>query len=171
MTSKETLLALIASKNQSILDSFGVALTSDKISFGYPVAGDYPEGNDTMIVASVKNHRKVRDSSYTYYYGRNDLQAAFTAIGVNEVSVKLLPDEVNINTVLNALKLKYNFQLDAIEVISDSYVGDKYSFTVTQNSLLWKNSLTVTIVDASILLAEAFPNNILDGFVLPVFPS
>lgn len=166
MTAKETLLAHLVSKNQEVLDHYEVTLTVNDLDFTLPEAGEWIEGNNTRIIATMRRGRKVTGSN-TYYYSRNDLQEAFSAIGLEEVPCAI-EGTPNIANVLNELRTTYNLQLDPNEVIDVRLEGDQFSFGVTERSLLWLNRLTVTIVDAYLIqLHIAFPNNVLDGLIAP----
>lgn len=165
MTAKETLLAHLVSKNQAVLDSYKVTLGVNDLDFTDPEPGNWIEGNNTRIIAVMRAGRRVSGSN-TYYYSRNDLQGAFSAIGVEEVLCPI-DGEPDLGKVLNSLRNRYNLQLDPNEVIDVQVSGDQYGFGVTSKSLLWIGRLVVTITEEQFPLDVAFPNNVLDGLIAP----
>lgn len=168
MSDKQILLDHLVSKNQATLTSFGVTLTVNDLDFNYPEAGDFLEGNNTRIIATMRSGRRVRGSNI-YHYSRNDLQAAFAAIGVEDVVVSVEGD-ANIGKVIVALYSTYNLQLDLNDVVDIVEEGDTFTFGVRATNLLWIGTLKVRVVEVGPTPLEvAFPNNVLDGFNPPDF--
>lgn len=168
MTEKQILLDHLVLKNKAVLDQYKVTLRTTDLDFSDPEAGNWESGDNTRIIATMRPSRKVTGSN-VYYYSRNDMQAAFAAIGFEEVpcAVEGTPD---IGKVLSELARRYNFQFDPNHVLDAQQVDDQFSFGVSSKCLLWLGTLTVKIVDGyGIPLDVAFPNNVLDGFVPPEF--
>jgi len=160
MTNEEMLTDLIVSANQSYLEQHNVTLARKDLTFSGPTAGEFENGNNTMI--RVTAHAKDVEGSYDYHYKRLDMQQAFTDLGVGQVSVDV--KEIIGAGVLNALRRKYNFILYASEV--ETFIIDENvcTITVVGNCLVWIGTLTVYLVEQELEeLSVAFPNNILNG--------
>lgn len=167
MTGKETLVDMIRSMNQEILDEYKVTLRPDDLAFGYPVAGTFEGGANTSL--HVTSQHPIIIGDYTYYYTRQDIQDLFTDIGVTDPQVHI-DGRIDHATVMEALWLKYGFFVP-LEDLSEFTVTDTHvHIRMKETQLIYIGELTVLLGDAQTDLADVFTNNVLNGLRLSSDP-
>ena len=167
MTGEDMLFNLIIAANQAVLDELKVVILQDDLLFAYPDVEINESYNTRVGATAIKG---MTQGTQTYYYSRLDITQAFADLGYDEVTVDIDTD-VNIVTLLKALKLKHNLDLNFRDVQNYKQDGDIVTFDIHPRHFAYTGSLTVRVSEDSPYLATQFPNNVLSGLYGPYLLS
>lgn len=144
---------------------FNLHLRSEFASVGPPQATD-----DVLTHVVITTHESIDENIYRQHTGQltyryNRLQVADVFGGM---SLDLTPP-ITVNGVMNNIALASGLVITDDDFENALITGSSFVLKAKPNSLRWVGETTVTLGEpgVSILLSEAFSNNVLNGLTAP----
>lgn len=160
-TAKQLLTTLVNAANAD-----GKQWTADELVFGIPQVAMGEHNTKISVTATdTETYTGSRELSYQ--------RVALSAASKGQQATIVLAEAITTTVELAALlRAKYKVNLDPEDVISEPLsFGEPGSIsehvvTSALTSLKWYGAITVQVTQALIDLADAIPNNLLDGLTL-----
>lgn len=158
---KQILLDLINLTNPSY------QMEEADVIIGAPTVTTENSRNTSVLISAAPS--SPFDNSQTFYYNRLDLAAVFATLSTD---FEKTPEVADIDDLVALINARWALNLTADDFTSSAFPtfagegGEQHSVTLTAKpgSLTYIGAGEVTLTLAKVDMADAFPNNVLDGY-------